>query len=96
MINITVTEYFLRERTTMPVLNGYLSIVEAAEILGVHPGTVKRLCREGRLVAEKVHNGWLIHNNVLHDFAEEYSGRRGRPQTNNSRSGARKRLVRRF
>ena len=66
-------------KVTMPVLNGYLNIAEAAEILGVHPGTVKRLCREGRLVAEKVHNGWLIHNDVLHDFAQIYSGRRGRP-----------------
>jgi len=63
----------------MPVLNGYLNIVEAAEILRVHPGTVKRLCREGRLVAEKVHNAWLIHTDILHDFAEKYSGRRGRP-----------------
>ena len=63
----------------MPVLNGYLNIVEAAEILGVHPGTVKRLCREGRLVAEKVHNAWLIHTDIIYDFAEKYSGRRGRP-----------------
>ena len=31
--------------------------VEAGEILGVHPDTVKRLYRESRLVAEKVHNG---------------------------------------
>ncbi|MFC2041896.1 helix-turn-helix domain-containing protein [Chloroflexota bacterium] len=67
----------------MPVLNGYLNIVEAAEILGVHPGTVKRLCRERRLVAEKVHNSWLIHKDIVHDFANIYSGRRGRPQTNN-------------
>ena len=63
----------------MPVLNGYFNIVEAAAVLGVHPGTVKRLCREGRLVAEKVHNAWLIHTDILHDFAEKYVGRRGRP-----------------
>jgi len=63
----------------MPVLNGYLNIVEAAAVLGVHPGTVKRLCREGKLVAEKVHNTWLIHRDIVHDFACEYSGRRGRP-----------------
>jgi len=65
----------------MPVLNGYLNIVEAARILDVHPGTVKRLCREGRLASEKVNNAWLIHDEALRDFAEQYNGRRGRPQT---------------
>ena len=63
----------------MPVLNSYLNVVEAAEVLGVHPGTVKRLCREGRLVAEKINNAWLIHDDVLRDFAGKYSGSRGRP-----------------
>lgn len=69
----------------MPVLNGYLSVVEAADILGVHPGTVKRLCRDGKLTGEKVHNGWLIHSDVLRAFVKEYSGRRGRPQVSNRR-----------
>ena len=64
----------------MPILNGYMSIIEAANILGIHPGTLKRLCREGKLAAEKVHNGWLIHNEALHSFAERYNGRRGRPR----------------
>ena len=64
----------------MPVLNGYLNIVEAARILDVHPGTVKRLCRERRLTAEKVNNAWLIHDDIVRDFAEQYRGRRGRPQ----------------
>ena len=66
----------------MPVLNDYLSIAEAAEVLGIHPGTVKRLCREGRLAAEKIHNTWLIHNDILQVFAMEYRGRRGRPLIN--------------
>ena len=66
----------------MPVLNDYFNIVEAAEVLDVHPATVKRLCREGRLVAERVHKTWLIRNDLVRDFAEKYSGRRGRPRTN--------------
>jgi len=65
----------------LPILNGYLSVKEAAEVLGVHPGTIKRLCREKKLAAEKIHNGWLIHNDVLQSFAERYDGRRGRPST---------------
>ena len=64
----------------MPILDGYSNITKAAEILCLHPGTVKRLCREGKLIAEKVHNMWLIHDDTLSDFAARYSGRRGRPK----------------
>ena len=60
----------------MPVLRDYLSVVEAADILGVHWETVKRLCREGHIPAEKVHNKWLIHQDNLHEFAENYNERR--------------------
>lgn len=49
----------------MPVLDNYLDVVEAAAILGVHWERVKRLCREGRIPAEKVHNMWLIHKEKL-------------------------------
>ena len=66
----------------MPILNGYLNVKEGAEILGIHTGTLKRLCRENRIVAEKVHNGWLIHGDVIQKFAKRYDGRRGRPANN--------------
>ena len=66
----------------MPVLNGYMNIAEAAGILGIHTGTLKRLCREKKIVAEKVHNGWLIHSDVVQEFAKRYDGRRGRPANN--------------
>ena len=66
----------------MPILNGYLNIKEAAEILSIHPGTLKRLCREKKIRAEKVHNGWLIHSDVVREFAKHYSGQRGRPVKN--------------
>jgi len=57
----------------MPVLGNYLSVVEAAAVLGVHWETVKRLCREGRIPAEKVHNKWLIHKDNLREFATNYN-----------------------
>lgn len=63
----------------MPVLDDYLSIVEAAQILGVHPGTMKKLCRNGKLEAKKVHNAWLIRSGTLHSFAKGYEGCRGKP-----------------
>ncbi|MFC1914570.1 helix-turn-helix domain-containing protein [Chloroflexota bacterium] len=63
----------------MPVIKDYLNAAEAAEILGIHPGTVKRLCREQKLVAQKVHNGWLVHKDEVESFAQKYNGHRGRP-----------------
>lgn len=38
----------------------YLSVVEAAELLGVHPQRVYQRVREGSLPAEKIGNQWLI------------------------------------
>jgi excisionase family DNA binding protein len=66
----------------MPVLKDYMNVREAAELLKVHPGTVKRLCRERKLSAYKVHNGWLIHIDEVQLFAKGYDGRRGRPSNN--------------
>ena len=63
----------------MPVIKDYLNVAEAANTLGIHPGTLKRLCREQRLIAQKVHNGWLIHTDEIQSFARRYNGRRGRP-----------------
>jgi len=69
----------------MPVFDSYLNVVEAAAILGVHWETVKRLCREGRIPAEKVHNTWLIHKDKLDRFAATYNdprrGKRGKGQS---------------
>ena len=70
----------------MPGLEDYVNVSDAATILRVHPGTVKRLCREHKLLAHKVHNGWLIHIDEVRSFAKEYEGRRGRP-SNSGRQG---------
>jgi len=67
----------------MPVLDNYFSVVEAAEILGVHWETVKRMCREGRFPARKVHNMWLIDKDELGKFAATYDDpRRGKRKNN--------------
>lgn len=61
------------------LFRGSLNVVEVAAILGVHWETVKRLCREGRIPAEKVHNTWLIHRDKLMQFAATYDDpRRGK------------------
>jgi len=69
----------------MSILDNYLNVVEAAAILGVHWETVKRLCREGRIPAEKVHNTWLIHREQLQEFAATYNDpRRGKRRNRNA------------
>ncbi|MDD5591210.1 MAG: helix-turn-helix domain-containing protein [Dehalococcoidales bacterium] len=65
----------------MPVLEHYFNVKEAAKVLGVHWETVKRMCREGRIPAEKIHNMWLIDGVYLEKFASTYNeprrGKRG-------------------
>ena len=41
-------------------LEDYITAIEAARRLQVHPETVNRLCRQGDLEAQKFHNRWLI------------------------------------
>ena len=67
----------------MPVWDNYFTVIEASRRLKVHPETVKRLCRQGDLPADKIHNTWLINRDVLNSFAGTYNPRRG----------ARKRLI---
>ena len=67
----------------MPILDNYFSVLEAGRRLKVHPETVKRLCRQGDLPANKIHNTWLINKDTLDNFAGTYNPSRG----------ARKRLI---
>ncbi len=51
-------------------LEDYVTAIEAGRQLKVHPETVKRLCRQGDLPAEKLHNTWL-RNTVQQHFASD-------------------------
>jgi len=61
----------------MSVFDDYFNVIEASRRLGVHPETVKRLCRQGDLPAIKIHNTWLINRDTLENFAGTYSPKRG-------------------
>jgi excisionase family DNA binding protein len=61
----------------MPILDNYFSVLEASRQLKVHPETVKRLCRQGDLPADKIHNTWLIKKDTLDNFAGTYNPSRG-------------------
>jgi excisionase family DNA binding protein len=61
----------------MVPIEDYYNVIEAGRRLGVHPETVKRLCRQKDIPAIKLHNTWLIAREVLDSFAGTYSPRRG-------------------
>ena len=61
----------------MAPLEDYFNVIEAGRRLGIHPETVKRLCRQNDLPAVKVHNTWLIDRETLDNFAGTYTPRRG-------------------
>ena len=60
------------------MLENYVDVIEAAKILDIHPETVKRLIREGKLSATKFGNKWIMEYDRLQAFANTYDGRRGK------------------
>jgi excisionase family DNA binding protein len=65
----------------MAQLEDFVTVWDAAERLGIHPESVRRLIRQGRLPAQKFANSWLIARHVLEQFANGYDGRPGNKAT---------------
>ena len=55
-----------------------LTVLETASALNLHPETVKRFCRIGKLKGEKVSVGWLIPRTEVQSSASTYKEIRGR------------------
>lgn len=60
------------------MFENYVDVIEASKILNVHPETVKRLIRDGKLAATKFGNKWILERDRLWVFASTYNGSRGR------------------
>ena len=56
-----------------------LTVLEAASTLNLHPETVKRFCRIGKLKGEKGSVGWLISRREMEAFSSPDNETRGRP-----------------
>ncbi|MDM7999667.1 MAG: helix-turn-helix domain-containing protein [Dehalococcoidia bacterium] len=54
-----------------------MSASEAAQRLSVHPKTIGRLLRIGKLAGLKIANRWLIEEAALAEFSRGYVGKRG-------------------
>jgi excisionase family DNA binding protein len=59
------------------MLDDYVTVAEAAERLGIHPESVRRLIRTQQLPAKKFLKAWLIERDVLEQFAQGYHRRPG-------------------
>jgi excisionase family DNA binding protein len=47
------------------MLNNIIGVNEAAEILGLSPGTIKNMCATGKIVSKKIGNTWIINKTKL-------------------------------
>lgn len=56
----------------------YVDAVDASARLGIHPESLKRLIRQGKIPARKVANKWFIRKDTLEQFALAYDPRPGR------------------
>lgn len=59
----------------------YRTVRDASERLNIHPESVRRLIRQGKLPARKFANTWLIERSVLEQFANHYDPRPGNKAT---------------
>ncbi len=59
----------------------FVKVEDAAKRLNIHPESVRRLIRAGKLPARKFANTWLIEKSTLEQFASNYDPRPGRKAT---------------
>ena len=63
------------------VLDNYADVLQAGARLSIHPDSVRRLIRQGKIPAFKFSNKWLIKKDELEQFALVYDSRPGRKAT---------------
>ncbi len=63
------------------LLKRYTDVLEASHRLGIHPESVRRIIRQGKLPAIRFSNKWLIERDVLEQFAAHYDPRPGQKAT---------------
>ncbi len=59
----------------------YITSIEVANILGIHPKSAGLLVRKGKIPVVKIANRWLVPRAVVDEFAKDYEGRRGKLRT---------------
>ena len=65
----------------LELLDQYSDVIEVGSRLNVHPESVRRLIRQGKLPAIKFGNKWLVDKDTLEQFASHYDPRPGNKAT---------------
>jgi len=63
------------------LLEQYAGVNEVSKRLKIHPESVRRLIRQGKLPAIKFGNKWLVERATLEQFANHYDPRPGNKAT---------------
>lgn len=63
------------------LLENYADVNQVSKRLAIHPESVRRLIRDGKLPAIKFGNKWLVEKSLLEQFASSYIGRPGNKAT---------------
>ena len=63
------------------LLERYAGVKEIADRLNIHPESVRRLIRQGKLPAIKFGNKWLVEKATLEQYASRYDPRPGNKAT---------------
>ncbi len=63
------------------LLDNYAGVDEIGQRLRIHPESVRRLIRQGKLPAIKFGNKWLVDKTTLEQFANHYDPRPGNKAT---------------
>ncbi len=63
------------------LLENYAGVDEVSKRLNIHPESVRRLIRQGKLPAIKFGNKWLVEKTVLEQYANRYDPRPGNKAT---------------
>lgn len=63
------------------LLEAYADVDQVGKRLNIHPESVRRLIRQGKLPAIKFGNKWLVETTLLEQFASRYDRRPGNKAT---------------
>lgn len=63
---------------TEPTVNGWLTLMEAAALIGIHHQTLRRHIRDRRIVAIKFRGTFFLDRAVVEAFKQGYNPKQGR------------------
>jgi excisionase family DNA binding protein len=70
MLLIIPYNYLMSNYRECCVMKGYYTVQQISDMLDIHPKTIQRYIREGKLRASKVGKGWRITGHDLSTFVE--------------------------